>query len=301
MIKILLSVVFFLASVTTYAQPIEYTVHHAPGGPSDRIARYITRDLPAKDYMVFNRPGAGGRLAVKHILGSNSVLMATVAQIYVTNPMNFKDLEYNPTTDLDILATVAILPNLLACRADLGITNFKQFLDVTKSMSFAVNGYGSAEHIATEALFKYTKAKHLVVPYANAGNKGVIDMLGGNIDCMFANLASIKPFVDDKRVSILFASHDFGIKVPTWQSYFKEPFPYQSYVALVASKNMDSNVKKKIVEDVSKVFKSSSYDQDVLNIGLLPYGRTDGQSIAGIYKANVELRRFIESSGIKTN
>ena len=298
--KLLLLLALFFT--TAQAQPlIEYTVHHAPGGPSDRITRYLNKDMSAKEYIVVNRPGAGGRIAVKHILSSNSVLMATVPQIFVTNVINFKDLEYNPITDLDVLGTVAILPNLLACRSNLGITSFKQFLETTKSMSFAVNGYGSAEHVATEALFKYAKGKHLIVPYATAGNKGVLDMLGGNIDCMFANLASIKPFVEDNRVSILFASHDFGIKVPTWQSYFKEPFPYQSYVALVVSKNMNPDVKKKIIEDIDKVFKSKTYSEDVLNIGLLPYGRTDGQSIAAVYKANVELRKFIESSGIKTN
>ena len=289
-------------SVTAVADPlIEYTVHHAPGGPSDRITRFISKDLSPKDYIIMNRPGAGGILAVKHILNTNSVLMATVAQIYVTNPINFKDLSYNPNTDLDILATVAILPNLLACRSDLGITNFDQFLTVTKSMNFAVNGYGSAEHIATEALFKYTKGKHQVIPYANAGNKGVLDMIGGNIDCMFANFASIKQFVDDKRLTVLFASHDLGIKVPTWQSYFKEPFPYQSYVAMVVARNMDLTIKKKIVTDIEKVFKNKDYNESVMNIGLIPYGRTDGQSIAGIYKANVELKRFIEASNIKTN
>lgn len=289
-------------AMTALAAPVvEYTVHHGPGGPSDRITRYLTKDISAKEYVVVNRPGGAGRIAARHVLGSNSVLTATVAQIYVTNPMNFKDLEYNPLTDLDTLATVAILPNLLACRADLGITTFAQFLANTKSMNFAVNGYGSAEHIATEALFRRTKAQHQVIPYANAGNKGVLDMLGGTIDCMFANFASIKPFLEDKRVNFLFSSHDLGVNVPTWKSHFKEAFPYQSYVAMVVARNMDPAVKQKIVSDLEKVFNNGTYQQDVLNIGLIPHGKTDAQSIAAMYKANVELRRFIEATGIKTN
>jgi tripartite-type tricarboxylate transporter receptor subunit TctC len=298
--KLLLLLALFFTTAQAQ-QLIEYTVHHAPGGPSDRIARYLTKDLSPKEYIVINRPGAAGRIAAKHIMTTNSVLVATMAQIYVTNPINFKDLEYSPDRDLEAVATVAILPNLLACRSTLEITNFKQFLNTTKSLNFAVNGYGSAEHIATEALFVHTKGTHQIIPYANAGNKGVLDMLGGNIDCMFANFASIKPFVEDKRVTILFASHDLGVNVPTWNSYFKEPFPYQSYVALVVAKNMDSNVKKKIVADIDRVFKSPTYAKDVLDQGLIPSGSTEPWAVNAMHKANKALGRFIENAKLKTN
>lgn len=298
--KLLLLLALFFTTAQAQ-QLIEYTVHHAPGGPSDRIARYLTRDLSAKEYIVINRPGAAGRIATKHIMSTNSVLVATMAQIYVTNPMNFKDLEYSPDKDLEALATVAILPNLLACRSTLEITSFKQFLATTKSLNFAVNGYGSAEHIATEALFVHARGKHQIIPYANAGNKGVLDMLGGNIDCMFANFASIKPFVDDKRVTVLFSSHDLGVNVPTWNSYFKEQFPYQSYVALVVSKNMDANIKKKIVADIDRVFKSATYDKEVFDAGLIPAGSTELWAINAMHKSNRGLERFIMNGNLKTN
>jgi tripartite-type tricarboxylate transporter receptor subunit TctC len=250
-------------------------------------------------YTVQNRPGGAGRIAVKQILQSDSVLMATVPQIYVTNPLMFKDLEYNPDTDIEILGVVAVLPNILICNSKLGIKTFDEFLSTTKSLSFAINGYGSSEHIASESLFVHAKGKHLVVPYPAGGNKGALDVIGGSVDCTFGNYAGIKGIMADNRINVLFASHDMGDKVVTWEQYFKEPFPYQSYVALVVSTSMSSSVKKKIVNDVSKVFSGNDFKDTTFNAGLLPIGSVEPWMINSVLKSNKALTRFIQNNKLE--
>jgi tripartite-type tricarboxylate transporter receptor subunit TctC len=284
--------------ICTSAQAIEFTVHHAPGGPSDKITRLITKNLPT-GYTIQNRPGAAGRIAVKHILQSDSVLMATVPQIYVTNPLMFKDLEYDPNTDLEILGVVAVLPNLLICNSKLGIKTFDEFLSTTKSLSFAINGYGSSEHIASESLFVHSKGKHLVVPYPAGGNKGSLDVMAGNVDCTFGNYAGIKTIINDPRITVLFSSHDMGDKILTWERYFKEPFPYQSYVALVVSKSMETSNKNKIIGDVAPVLSSKEFKDTTFNAGLLPMGSTEPWMINSVLKSNKALTRFIQNNKLE--
>lgn len=286
-----------LVTTGALANIIELTVHHAPGGPSDTVTRFIAKDLP-DNYIVQNRPGAQGRIAMRQVLKGESVITATVPQIYVTNPLNFKDLEYVPERDLEILATVATLPNLLGCRSSLGFKTVEDFLKYEgRALTFAINGYGSAEHIATESLFIKSKMKHIVVPYAAGGNKGTMDVIGGNVDCIFANVASIKPFVDDARLSILLSSHDMGFKgVPTWDKQFKESFPYQSYVCLVVAKLMNEATKKKIVADLNKVFANKSFKESVFGIGLLPIGTTETWMVNSVMKNNRLLEQFITNN-----
>jgi tripartite-type tricarboxylate transporter receptor subunit TctC len=295
--KILRKILLGLCLCTS-AQAIEFTVHHATGGPSDRVTRLITKNLPT-GYSIQNRPGAAGRIAVKHILQSDSVLMATVPQIYVTNPLMFKDLEYNPDSDLEILGIVAVLPNVLICNSKLGIKTFDEFLSTTKSLSFAINGYGSSEHIASESLFVHAKGKHLVIPYPSGGNKGALDVIGGSVDCTFGNYAGIKAIMSDSRITVLFTSHDMGDKVLTWEQYFKEPFPYQSYVALVVSKSMEYGTKKKIVNDVSKVFSGQEFKDTTFSTGLLPIGSTEQWMINSVLKSNKVLTRFIQNNKLE--
>jgi tripartite-type tricarboxylate transporter receptor subunit TctC len=292
-----------LASVITStaiaSNQTELTVHHATGGPSDRITRLIAKHLPEQDYMVNNRPGAAGRIAVKHVLGGNAILTATVSQIYVTNPLMFKDLEYNPTNDLEIIATVATLPNLLICNAKHGFSNFQDFAKSTKSLSFAINGYGSSEHIASEALFVHTTGKHLVIPYPAGGNKGALDVLAGNVDCTFGNYAGIRPFINDPRINVLFASHDMGDKILTWETQFKEPYPYQSYVSLVVARSMDPALKKKIIADLNKVFANPEFKEITFKTGLLPIGSTEAWMTNSVLKSNRALERFIQNNNLK--
>jgi len=293
-IKFLLVISLVIFSVCAKpASIIEYTVHHAPGGPSDRITRLIVKNLSIEDYIVMNRPGAAGRLAMKQVLKGESVLMATMPQIYVTNTLNYKDLEYDTERDLEILGTVAVLPNLLACRAGLGITTFNEFLNTKKSLSFAVNGYGSSEHIATEALFVRAQGKHIIVPYPSGGNKGAMDVLAGQVDCTFGNYSSVKPFIGDSRVSILFASHDMGDNILTWDKYFKESFPYQSYICLVVAKSMSKSMKEKIVSDAISVFKNKEFKETVFNLGLMPVGSTESSMTNTVLRSNKSLMSFI--------
>lgn len=296
----LISAILFTSSVLS--NTIELTVHHAPGGPSDTITRFIAKGLP-DNYVVQNRPGAQGRIAMRQVLKGDSVVAATMSQIYVTNPLNFKDLEYNPSRDLEILATVAIMPNLLVCRKSLGFTTIDDFLKYEgKPLSFAVNGYGSNEHIATESLLTKLNTKHLVVPYATGGNKGVIDVLAGNVDCSFANLATVKAFLTDNRIVALLSSHDIKIKtVPTWDKQFKESFPYQSYISLVVAKSMDNDTKKRIVNDLNKVFADKSFKESVFNLGLLPVASSEIWSTNSVLKSNRLLEYFIIDNKLKVS
>ena len=295
--KLITALAGFVIAGSSLATMTEMTVHHAPGGPSDTVTRLIAKNLP-DTYIVQNRPGAQGRIAMRQVLKGESVITATVPQIYVTNPLNFKDLEYSPERDLEILATVATIPNVLGCRSGLGFKTADDFLKYDgKPLTFAISGYGSAEHIATESLFTKSKIKHIVIPYASAGNKSTLDVVAGNVDCIFANFTTIKPFVGDSRIDILLSSHDMGLKgILTWDKKFKEPFPYQSYICLVVAKSMNETTKKKIVSDLNKVFADKSFKESVYNIGLLPVGTTETWMANSVLKSNRLLEQFITNN-----
>jgi tripartite-type tricarboxylate transporter receptor subunit TctC len=292
--KLFLILMYIIASSVN---AVELTVHHAPGGPSDKITRLIAKNLPT--YTIQNRPGAAGRIAVKHILQGNSVLTATIPQIYVTNPLMFPDLEYDPETDLEIVGVVGIMTNLLICNSKSEIKNFKDLLTTTRSLSFATSGYGSSDHIASEALFVHTKAKHIIIPYPSGGSKSVFDVVGGNVDCTFGNYATVKPIMNDPRITVLFSSHAIVDKIPTWEQYFKETFPYQSYIALVVAKSMELEKKKQLTLDISKVFSNKEYRDAVRELGLLPVGSTELWIINSVIKENKSLARFIQNNKLQ--
>lgn len=278
---------------TLLANAMEFTVHHAPGGPSDRGTRTVAKYLP-NEYIVINRPGAGGKIATKHLIKNNTIMLATVGQIFVTNTLSSQDPGYSPTDDLEIIGNVAVMPNVLVCRSDL---EYKTLNDIgTRSLNFAVAGYGSSEHIATEALFSKLKGKHLSIPYALGGSGGINDLLGGNVDCMFANYPTVKPFINDRRLTVIFSSHELGLNVPTWRETFNEQFPFQSYLSIVISKQMSNDDRKKIIKDVESAFTNPELRLDIKTLGLFPVLNTD---IKSVERSITSLTKFIQTSNIK--
>jgi tripartite-type tricarboxylate transporter receptor subunit TctC len=285
-----------ISASAVVAAATEFTVHHAPGGPSDRVTRLITKYLPS-DYVVVNRPGAGGRIAVKHLIKENTLMLATVSQIFVTNLLTTQGAGYDPIRDLEILGTAAAMPNVLACKSSLGFKDIKDLNN--RQLNFGVAGYGSSEHIATEALFTKITGNHQSVPYAQGGAAGVTDLLAGNLDCMFANYPTIKPFIEDRRITVLFSSHELGLNVSTWREQFGEPFPFQSYLSIVISKQMPGADRRKILEDVASVFENTEFKSELKALGLFTVTRTDSASVDQVERANAALFKFLVNSKIK--
>lgn len=284
-----------LMTLSMMAQATEFTVHHAPGGPSDRATRAIAKHLPPS-YVVVNRPGAGGRIAVRHVLKNDAIVLATMGQIYVTNMLSDVEAGYS-VTDLEILGTAGSMPNVLACRRSLNVAKIKDL--EARSFTFGVAGYGSSEHIATEALLAKLKGTHVVVPYAQGGALGVMDMLGGNLDCMFANYPTIRPFVNDERLTVIMSSHNLGLSVPIWREVYGENFPFQSYLSVVVSKQLDADVRRKITRDLAAAFAKEELRNELQNIGLFVVAKTDAQSARQVEDAMQRLRQFIVNSKLK--
>jgi tripartite-type tricarboxylate transporter receptor subunit TctC len=292
---LLLSALF---ATSANAGPMEFTVHHAPGGPSDTVTRIVSKAVGKNEFAIVNRPGASGRIAVKHLLNEKTIMLATMSQIYVANPLMFPDLEYNPDKDLELVGLVASMPSVLVCNSSLNITAVSD-LSNTRSLNFGVAGYGSSEHLATEVLLRKTSKKHLVVPYSKGGSAAVHDMVGGSIDCMFANYPTVKGWVDDKRLTFIMSSHMLDIKVPTWYNAFKEEFPFQSYLGLVVPSSLDSESKLRLTKQLSVAFAKKEFISDLQQAGVFPVAGTSKKALnTGLYN-NTLLREFITQNNIR--
>lgn len=297
--KFLSGLLLMAALNSVQAQTIEFTVHHGPGGPSDKITRLLVKHLPAERYVVVNRPGAAGRIAIRQLLSRPSLMIATMPQIFVTNPLIFSDLDHDPDTDLELLAVIGHMPNLLICNAKLGLRTLSDLKKLTRSLNFAVAGIGSNEHLATAALLSQWSNNHSIVPYAQGGNASLIDLMSGIIDCMFANFPLVKTSLDDRSKLVpLLSSHQLLADIPTWQQAFGSIYPVTSQLGLIVARNLDSSLKHQIRADMEKVFARSNLAQDLTDAGLVPVLKTDSRALIDARTTNQRLRQFIVTSGL---
>ena len=301
--KIKLLALFFglFATTACWSQPAEFTVHHAPGGPSDIVTRHLNQAMN-NEFVVVNRPGAQGRLATKHLLEAKTIMVATMGQIYVNNVLMFgKDLEYNPDQDLELIGVVGSMPSVLVCNKK---KNIRSIADIAPNMrlNFGVAGYGSSEHLATEALVKRLGLQnHVIVPYSRGGATAVNDMLGGSLDCMFANYPTVRGFVDHPELVFVMSSHANldGIRLPTWLQVFKEKFPFDSYLGVVIAKSTESSARNKHTQLLSVAFENPELREKLKKAGLFVVASVGRLDIQAALENNSRIRTFVVNNNIK--
>jgi tripartite-type tricarboxylate transporter receptor subunit TctC len=294
--KLLLTLTLLLCSVITHSQTIEFTIMHASGGVSDIVSRYIIKEMP-KRYNAVNRPGAGGKIAINHLLNENTLMLATMVQVYGTNPLNFEDYD---TKKLDVIANVGIMPSALLCHKKTGYETFKDFQSSIKTISFGVGGYGSNEHIATEVLIEKTRVKSIVVPYAQGGTTAINDLLGGHIDCMFGNYPTIRAHIANTNLRLLLTSHNLVSNTTTWDSIFNSSFPLQSYLSIVISAATPDTLRKQYIDDLQSAFKEANFNTGLADLGLFPKTSVDPRETKKSIEATESIKRFILANKLKT-
>ena len=278
---------------------IELIVPFGPGGPTDQIARVILTTLPTNQYHIVNRPGASGRIAVRSMLGRSSMMMAVTPTIFVTNKLMFTDLEYDTEKDLEMLAVVAVMPNLLVCHRGTGITTIKDLLRTTRSLNFAASGLGANDHIAAMLLLQQWVNRHEIVHYNQGGTNSLIDLLSGVTDCMFANYPLVKPYLDDPRLNVIMSSEHLGLAVPIWQQQFGFPYPFRSQTAVIVSRQIDQTIKHRIRSDLTIAMSSVALAQKIADMGFVPILKVDSRSINEAAAINQRLTDFITRSQMR--
>lgn len=297
-LKFLLLICLCIVCTFSWAQEVEFIVHHAPGGPSDSVTRLVAQHLSSKNYLVVNRPGASGRIAMRHLLNRPSMMIATMPQIFVTNIMMFPDLEYNLENDIEIVAVIGVMPNVLVCHPKHGFKNLYDLQKHKVSLNFAVAGRGSNEHLATLALLSKWHNFHNIIFYAQGGSSSLIDLLGGTIDCMFANFPLVKSTIKEGRLQPIFTSHEIGLAVDTWQKTFKTAYPIQSDLALIFDSSTDQSRKKQIKQDIIRVMAIPGLENAIKDLGLLPILKSDQSTILESKKTLQRIHDIIRQNQI---
>jgi tripartite-type tricarboxylate transporter receptor subunit TctC len=277
---------------------MEIIAPHSPGGPSDMIARSLTSELPSKKYNVVYKPGAGTLSGIRYTIDHNGILISTFIQTFVTNPKSYDNLNYNPNDDLEIIATIAVMPSILVCHNKNNFKTYEDFKNSKKTLTFGIAGYGSTEHIITEILFLELQKRHRLIPYSRGGANAITDLIGGHIDCIFSNYPTAKNHLENKSIIPLISTHKITPLVSSWEEQFKIGFPIQSFIGLVISKNASQELRKEIIEDL-KTINIDNLRKRLLNLGFFPDIGIRENDVNNAINNNNLIKKIIEEKNIK--
>jgi tripartite-type tricarboxylate transporter receptor subunit TctC len=185
-----------LARAQAYpSRPVRIIVGFPPGGPTDTAARPIAQWLSERldqQFVVENRPGAGSNI------GTEAVVRAapdgyTLLLAYSSNAINatlYEKLNFNFIRDIAPVASISRETTVMVVNPSFPAKTVPEFVAYAKANSgrinFASGGSGTPPHVVGE-LFKMMAGVNLIhVPY-RGGAPAVTDLLGGQVQVMFAS------------------------------------------------------------------------------------------------------------------
>lgn len=193
------------------SRPIRLVVPWPPGGGADSVGRAIAQELTGalgRQVIVDNRPGASGIIGTEIVARAQpdgyTLLLPTVTT--GTNPIFNRKLPYDTEKDFRPVVLVASSPYLLAVNPLVAAQSVSDLIMLAKAkpnqLNYASTGNGSAPHLIGEWFKMLTQASIVHVPY-KGGTPALTDLIGGQMQMAFGNIANYLPQARAGKVRIL--------------------------------------------------------------------------------------------------
>ena len=190
-------------------RPVKIVVSFPPGTTPDTVARVVAPKLQealGHPVIVENRAGAGGNVAADAVAKSPAdgyTLVVSTNAALATNKVLYDNLPYDPERDLAAISLLASAPQILVVNPAVPVGTFKEFLQYLRAnpakLSYGTTGSGSAAHLTMELLKSDAKVFLVHIPYRGFP-QAVTDMMGGNIQTMFAIAPGVLPHIKAGRM-----------------------------------------------------------------------------------------------------
>ena len=299
------------AGIDYPTKPIKIIVPFPPGGATDIMTRSVAQMLNdewRQTVVVENRSGAGGMIGADNVARSQAdgytYLAATIA--HSANVSLFPDAPYRLGRDLQPVAIMGLIPLVPVVRTESPIRSLQELVAASKSNSLNAgsSGNGTASHLALEIFKSVTGARIQHVPY-KGGAPAMVDLLGGQIDVIFALLPECLPHVKSGKLRALAVTTDSRYlllpDVPTVSEAGIKGIEISSWNGLMVPSGTPREIVAKANAQVIKITNSIAMKARIIELGFQPVamGVSDSENFV---KADIQrLAKIIREASIKAD
>src|SRR5262245_48938517 len=269
------------AQNTYPSQPIKWLVPYPAGGGTDTLARTLSEAMTAalgQPIVIDNRPGAATNIGADAVAKSKPdgyTVMSADNAMMAFNEHLFKKLPYDPAKDFTYIGAIGRFPLALVVHPDFPAKNFKEFLAYVKAnpgkVNYASPGPGSPHHLAMEMFKNRTGTFITHIPYRGAA-PALADVMGGQVPCMFLDLASGLSIMQGKKVRVLAIGSGARSKllpdVPTLAEVGVPNTEVFAFQGILGPAGMPPAVVNRLNADLNKSFSTPAVQKRFADFGM---------------------------------
>jgi len=193
-------------------QPIRWVVPYPAGGGTDVLARTMAEAMRGplgQQIVVDNRPGASTNIGSQMVATAKPdgyTLMSADNALLAYNEHLFSKLPFSPEKDFTYVGGLSRFPLALVVHPGFEAKTLKDFIAYAMAnpgrLNYASPGNGSPHHLAMEMFKNRTQTFLTHIPYRGAA-PAMQDVMGGQVPCMFLDLAAGLPLIQSGKVRAL--------------------------------------------------------------------------------------------------
>jgi tripartite-type tricarboxylate transporter receptor subunit TctC len=293
-------------------QAIRWVVPYPPGGGTDVLARTVAeamRQSLGQTIVIENKPGASTNIGAQQVATAKAdgyTIMSADNAVLAYNEHLFSKLPFSPEKDFTYVGGLSRFPLALVVNPAFEAKTLQEFLAYARAnpgkINYASPGNGSPHHLAME-MFKARTGTFLThIPYRGAA-PAVADVMGGQVPCMFLDLASGLPIIQSGKVRALAIGSAQRManlpQLPTLAEVGVANSEVFAFQGILAPKGLPAPITQRLNAEVNKALASPPVVKRMQDFGMEALAGTPEQFRA---MARAEAKRWgeiIQKAGIK--
>jgi tripartite-type tricarboxylate transporter receptor subunit TctC len=279
------------ASAQNYPnRPVTLVLGFAPGGPSDVLAKIITRKMEqvlGQPIVIDHKPAASGAVASQTVARAApdgySLLLASSAMLAI-NPQMHSNLGYDPVKDFQPISVLGTQTNVIYVHPLLPVKNLAELVAYGNAnpgkLNFATGGNATPQHLAGELLKLRAKLNITHVPYKGTG-PAIQDVVAGHVQVGISSSAPVVPQIQGgtlRAIAVTTAARSAILPdVPTISEQGFPAFDANTWHSIVAPAGTPADVVQKLHAAVVASLRDPQTNKQLSELGLDVVGSTPDQ------------------------
>jgi len=298
------------AQATWPARPVRIVVPSSPGGGTDMYARILASglgDVLGQQFVVENRPGAGGRIgaeAVAKAAPDGYTVLVTASPALLINPSLYRNLPYDAERDFTPVAPGVISPLVYCVHPSVPARTLAELVELGKrdpgKLTYGSAGQGSTTNLGVRLLEEATGTRFTHVPYKGLG-QAYQNLLSGDLSFMLSDFVAILTHVRSGKVIALAATHRTNL-LPGVPTVAEAGFPsvevHASFM-VAAPAGTPAAVVHRLNAEINALMKTPGVAEKLEAQALLPVFATPEEFAASLKKEREMWAGAIRRMGVR--